>query len=278
MYISLNLHDHPTHIQNPVLTDGPIHGLLVEDQALLALQALVAEARASYRLPDADAYARRLAEEAEAWLRHARERSQMKGETLVSKTIHSLAFSLRHRAHDFAVPSKLTGTSKHQPALWRLVKAHAPLGTPLDVEEVGGSSRKRPRLVVSHAGERVGEVQGKHVPWLCPLLAAPFGAGVFLVRVTGQERDYTLGCNVAFGRVGGAVTALNHALGTAIGNDLSGDGDGGDGAATGLTEAAPVKAQPHPGHGGDGAAGGLRLVSPGLYVAKTRADSAAREE
>ena len=115
-------------------------------------------------------------------------------------------------------------------------------------------------------------MQSKHVPWLRPLL--PFGAGIYLVRITGQERDYTLGCNVAFGRVGGAVAALRHALG----NEVGGDGYGGDGASQAPTEAAPIAAQQLPDHGGDGAAGGLRLVSSGLRVAKPQAESSTRPD
>ena len=293
MYDStLNLHDHHTHIQNPVVTDGPIHELLIPEPSI----GYVCESGTGYQLPDADAYTRRLAEEAEAWLRHARERSRMKDGTLIRKALQGLAFTLRHRAHDLAIPSKLMGTSKHQATLWQMVKHNTSLGSPLDIEEVedGSSKRKRPRLVVSFDGEELGEVQSKHVPWVRPLL--PFGAGIRLVRVTGTDSDYTLGCNVLFGRVGGAVTALNHALGT----DVGGDGYGGDGASQAPVGAAPMEARPLPHHGGDGAPssdgshGGngvrdhrrrdhgrgehLRLVSPALPVAKPHEGSSSRPD
>lgn len=234
------------------------------DASPLHLEALgfVCEDGSGYKMPPADAYARRIAEEAEAWLEHARDRSRMRDDTLVRKALHALAFSLRHRAHDLAVPSKLSGTSKCQAVLWHLVKSGVGLGEPLDVEEQEGKSR--PRLVVSHGGEALGEVQGKHVPWLRPLI--PFGAGLYLVRVTGQERDYTLGCNVALGRVGGALAALRHALG----EDVGGDGYGGERDAQTPTEVAGAEARSRPDHSGDGApnvehrAGekGLRLVTP----------------
>jgi hypothetical protein len=212
---------------------------------------LVRENKAGYRLPPADAYARRIAEEAEAWLDHARERSRMKGDTLVRKALSTVAFTLRHRAHDLAVPTKLVGTSKHQPTLWQLVRSGVGLGTALDVEEL--REDRRVRLVVSIDSDELGEVQSKHVAWLRPLL--PFSAGLYLVRVTGQEGDFTLGCNVAVGRVGGAVEALRHALGS----DVGGDGYGGDGASQAAV--APVSSEPRPlpagggGAGGDGAAG-----------------------
>ncbi|MEP0547491.1 MAG: DUF6166 domain-containing protein [Rhodothermales bacterium] len=155
-----------------------------------------------------------------------------------------------------------------------MVKDHVGFGTPLDVEEVptDNATDNRPRLVVSYEGEELGAVQPKHVPWLRPLI--PFGAGIYLVRVTGQERDFTLGLNCCFSRVGNAVAALNHALGT----DLGDDGHGGDGASQTPTGAALVEAQPRPDHGGDGAAGGLRLVSPGLCVAKSQAASLAHPD
>ncbi len=212
---------------------------------------LVRESGTAYRLPAADAYAKRLAEEAERWLDHVRERSRMKEETLVRKALHSVAFSLRHRAHDLAVPTKLAGTAKHQRQLWEAVRARVPLGTPLDIHEErdGQGDGGRVRLAVSHDGERLGEVQPKHVGWFAPLV--PFGAGVFLTRVTGHETEgYRLGMNVCFGRVGGAVSALRHALGT----DLGGDGSGPQSGAEAAVALRPVPA-PARVHGGDGAAG-----------------------
>lgn len=215
---------------------------------------LVHEPASGYTLPEPDAYARRMADAAEAWLEHARARSRMKYPTLISKSIHSVAFSLRHRTHDLAIPSKLSGTSKHQPALWQLTRKRVGFGTPLDVEEVRDG--KRVRLVVSHEGDVLGEVQAKHVPWLRPLLA--FGAGAFLTRVTGHEERFTLGCNVALGRIGNAVEALHRALGTDLSADLGGDGYGGDGyggdGATTASDEAGIDV-PRALPSGDGAAG-----------------------
>ena len=234
-----------------------------------ATRTLVRERASGYALPEPDAYARRMAERAEAWLSHARERSRMKDDTLVSKALHALAFSLRHRAHDLAIPSKLSGTSKHQPALWRLVRSGVAFGTALDVEEV--KEGKRVRVVVRYDDDVLGEVQARHVSWLRPLI--PFGAGLFLTRVTGHEASYTLGLNVALGRVGSAVEALYHALGADLGTDaepavmagVSGDGIGGDGVPEGAVS-------------GDGAAGHLRLVSPAPSVAKPKGDTLAQPD
>lgn len=233
---------------------------------------LVLDGGGGYELPDADAYARRMADAAEAWLAHARTRARMKEATVVSKALHSLAFSLRHRANDLAVPSKLSGTAKHQPALWRLTRERVGFGTPLDVAEVHESGSKRVCLVVRYEGDALGEVQPKHVPWLRPLLR--FGAGLFLTRVTGHEGSYTLGCNVAFGRVGSAVAALNHALGADLGPDLRsglgtgpGSGTGGDGYG------GSVPASGGDGVSSDGAAGRLQLVSSAPSVAKPRVDT-----
>jgi len=225
---------------------------------------LVLENGGESALPQPDAYARRLAEEAEAWLSHTRTRARMKDETVVRKALSALAFSFRHRTHDFAVPSKLTGVSKHQPALWSMVRSNVALGTPLRIEERHSGKSTRPRLVVFYDGDELGEVQSKHVPWLRPLL--PFGARIYLVRITGRERDYTLGCNVAFGHVGHAVSALNHALGSDVGGD-------GYAAPQGSTEAVSTRTPSLPDHGGDGAADGLQLVSSGLSVAKPQVDT-----
>lgn len=229
---------------------------------------LVLEIGGEYALPEPDAYARRLAEEAEAWLSHVRTRARMKEETVVRKALSALAFSFRHRTHDFAVPSKLSGVSKHQPVLWSVVRSNLALGTPLRIEEQSSGKSTRPRLAVSFDGDTLGQIQSKHVPWLRPLL--PFGARLYLVRITGQDHDYTLGCNVAFGRVGSAVTALNHALGTDVGGD-------GYGASEVPTEAVSARTTSLPDHGGDGAEGGLRLVSSGLSVAKPQADMKAED-
>lgn len=238
MYYLINL----PHERTPVNFLHEVHRLLVEEPS------------SGYTLPEADAYARRLAEEAEGWLAHARARSRMKEPTLISKAIHSLAFSLRHRAHDFAVPSKLSGTSKHQPALWQLTRQRVGFGAVLDVEEV--NEEKKVLLVVSYEGETLGEVQSKHVSWLRPLLR--FGAGVYLTRVTGHEESFMLGCNVALGRVGSAVAALNHALGS----DSGGDGYGGDGASQEALRGAQLRVPSVPEAWGDGATESAHVTGP----------------
>lgn len=270
MHNTINLRSLTAHLQ--AVADVPsdrYHTAAYAERPPAGEPNFVREEGRGFELPEADAYARRLAEEAEAWLAHTRTRARMKEETVVRKALSALAFSFGYRTHNFAVPSKLTGTSKHQPALWSMVKSHIGLGTPLQIDERDGSTSTHPRLVVSYDGDELGEVQSKHVPWLRPLL--PFGAGVYLIRVTGRERDFTLGCNVAFGRVGSALTALNHALGT----DVGGNGYGGDGASVeafqARTDTASMEARPVPHHGGDGApdSGGdgmrdhLRIVQPG---------------
>ncbi|MEL6704813.1 MAG: DUF6166 domain-containing protein [Bacteroidota bacterium] len=188
----------------------------------------VCEQASGYALDEADRYARRLAGEAEDWLVFARERSRMNSDTLVSKALSSLAFTLQHRAHSLAIPSKLVGVSKHQRTLWDLVRAKRPFGTELSLEETGG------KLLVSLGEQPLGAVQGKHLAWLRPLI--PFGARVFLVCVTGHEREgYRLGVNIAFGYVGTSVAALRRALG----QHQSGDGYSGHEAT--VTPQATVK-------------------------------------
>jgi hypothetical protein len=254
----------PSIARTNVVTDDLIQQLLTTDGCFKSITrepTLVQENGSGYELSEADAYARRLAEEAEAWLAHTRTRARMKDETVVRKALASLAFSFRHRTHDFAVPSKITGVSMHQQTLWQMVKNHVGFGTPLRIEEQENGTSTRPRLVVFYDGDELGEVQSKHVPWLRPLL--PFGARLYLVRITGREQEYTLGCNVAFSRVGGAVTALNHALGTDTGSDGD-DAYGGDELPEGKMRLVvrPVLQQHRSLHNGDGADGVTQPPAP----------------
>lgn len=197
----------------PVNSPGGIHRLLVS------------EPPSSYTLPEPDAYARRLAEEAEAFLRFARARNpRMKAETLVRKSLQSLAFSLRHRCNSFCAPSKAVGTGNTdaQKVLGRLAKERVGFGALLDVEEIRDG--KRIRLVLSYDGATVGEVQSKWIPVVRPLRR--WGTEVRIVRVSGLEHEgYRLGLNICFTHLAGSIQALERALGA----DLGGDGYGGDG-------------------------------------------------
>ena len=158
--------------------------------------------RAGTRVPAADLRARQIARQAGRWRAHAGDRSRMKPETLDAKALDACAFSVHHGASSFAVPSKLVGTSRHQPALRAL-----PAGwLALDLDARGDL------LVVSHDGRALGRVQPKHAGWVRPLV--PFGLRVYLARVTGgTETGYRRGCNVAFGHVGAALAGLAGAAG-----------------------------------------------------------------
>ena len=199
------------------------------------------------RVPAAEVRARSIAEQAARWLAFATERTRMKPHTLTTKALASVAFSVHHGAAGFAVPSKLTGTSEHQPALWALVRNPA---EPWAVLEVNATDRG---LVASYDGDVLGLLQSKHLGWVRPLV--PFGLTVHLSRVTGHDYEaYTLGCNVVFGRVGTALDRLLVALGR------SGDA-GGDGAPTGPVPAADVAPEPAVPHS-DGAPQGAAQVAP----------------
>ena len=189
------------------------------------------------RVPAAEVRAREVAEQAQRWLAFATERTRMRPDTLTAKALQSVAFSVGRRAASLAVPSKLTGTSDHQRALWALVRDPAEPWAALDVERTADG------LLVSHDGTPLGLVQTKHLGWVTPL--APFGLTVHLSRVTGHAYEgYTLGANVCLGNAGRSLDRLLGALGP------SGDPCG-DGAPTG------------PAPAGDGRVGGpLRLVVP----------------
>jgi len=141
----------------------------------------------------------------------------MRPGTLDAKALDACAFSVHHGASSLAVPSKLVGTSRHQPALRSLALDPNTSWLALDLDSRGD------HLVVSHGRRPLGCVQPKHLGWVRPLV--PFGLTVHLVRVTGtdasgQRSGYRLGCNVAFGHVGTALNRLAEALA----------GPGGDGS------------------------------------------------
>ena len=186
-------------------------------------------------VPAADVHAQRIAREAERWLALATERTRMRPDTLTAKAFGACAFSVQRRASSLAVPSKLVGTSQHQPRLRALADDSTAQWAVLDLDAAGDS------LVASRDGAPLGLVQSKHLGWVRPLL--PFGLTVHLSRVTGDpnNRRYRLGCNVAFGGVGEALRRLADGLGET----------GGDGAQH------PAPSERAPG------SSALRLVVPG---------------
>ena len=188
--------------------------------------------QAGTHIPAADVHARQIAHEAERWLVLATERTRMKPGTLTAKAFCACAFSVHKRASSLAVPSKLTGTSRHQRRLRALVNTPGARWAALDLDAVEDG------LLVRHDGAPLGLVQSKHLGWVRPLV--PFGLTVYLSRVTGdgRGRGYRLGCNVAFGHVGEALRRLADAA----------SGKSGDGAPT-----APLVDGRSP----------LRLVVPG---------------
>ena len=191
--------------------------------------------QAGTHIPAADVHARQIAREAENWLALATEHTRMRPDTLTAKALGSCAFSVQKQASSLAVPSKLTGTSRHQPKLRTLAGAGAQWAA-LDLDAVEDG------LVARHDGAPLGLVQSKHLGWVRPLV--PFGLTVYLSHVTGTGaagRGYRLGCNVAFGHVGQALRRLAEGLGET----------GGDGAQ----HAAPSEGAP--------SSAALRLVVPG---------------
>ena len=188
--------------------------------------------QAGTHIPAADVHARQIAREAESWLALATEHTRMKPGTLTAKAFGACAFSVQRGASSLAVPSKLTGTSRHQPRLRALANNPEARWAALDLDAVEDG------LLARHDGAPLGLVQSKHLGWVRPLI--PFGLTVYLSRVTGdgRGRGYRFGCNVAFGHVGEAIHRLADGA----------RGAGGDGAPT-----APLVDGRSP----------LRLVVPG---------------
>ena len=169
--------------------------------------------------PD-EARASEVAEQAGRWLAFATERTRMRPETLLAKALTSATFSTLHRASSLAVPSKLAGTSKHQRALWDLVRDPAEPWAPLALDVSAET------ITASLEDETLGEIQTKHLGWVRPLV--PFGLTVHLSRVTGSETEgYTLGANVVLGHVGEALDRILDALGETDGPAAGGDGASG---------------------------------------------------
>jgi len=161
-------------------------------------------------------YALRLTREAQLWQQHAAEQSRMREATLASKALDAVAFSLEVKAHTLAIPTKLSGTSQHQDALRQLDELSPLRGHRLALRSTEGD------LQVYFQDLMLGCVQGKHVPWLRPLI--PFGATLHLLQVTGRDRDDGfLGVNVAIASVAPAIDRYRRA-----GAD---DHAGGDGVA-----------------------------------------------
>ena len=209
------------------------------------------------RVPAAEVRARAVAEQAGRWLSFATERTRMQPRTLTAKALQSTAFSVQRRASSFAIPSKLTGTSKHQRALWRLVSDPAEPWAALDL---GATSDG---LTASHDGEPLGLVQTKHLGWVQPLV--PFGLTLHLARVTGHDYEaYTLGANVAFGHVGQALDRLLVALSQA--GELGGS-SGGDGAPSGPVAAATSLPEPQVSTGDGAAHAVVQAPTPGPVAA-----------
>ena len=209
-----------------------VPAVVCEPAAAFAAAALAApKTRRGARVPESEARLIRVAAEAQRWLAFAGERSRMRPETILAKTLQSACFSTQSGASSFAVPSKLVGVSAHQRTLWALVRDGYTGYERLAVDTTAE------RVLVWRGDEILGEVQSKHVPWVRPLVA--FGLTVHLSRVTGHETEgHTLGVNVVFGGVGRALAALAEALGASDGA-ASGDGAAGDGAPVNLRLVVP---------------------------------------
>ena len=152
--------------------------------------------------PLAQSAAERLARQAQQWSAYALSVSRLHPATVYDKTLASLLFCLDNRARDFAVPSKLAGTSRYQFALRRLDDLNPLQGHPLATSETEGGE-----LLVRFGSTDLGCVQGKHAAWLAPLLR--LGASVRFLAVSGQSRhEGYLGCNVALAGLGAAMARL----------------------------------------------------------------------
>ena len=190
----MNIHPNPN-------TSAPVHSGDGQSAPTGAPIPSTAAPRPACPAPSSPSQAERLARQAQQWAKHALGASRMHAGTVYDKALSSLLFCLDERARDFAVPTKLSGTSKHQLALRRLVQTNPHAGHPLTTCEEDGEVTAR------FEGHLLGSVQSKHLPWLRPLLSA--GARVRFLAVSGTTRDEGyLGCNVALSGIGAALPRL----------------------------------------------------------------------
>lgn len=156
---------------------------------------------------------RRIAQAVRLWVAFVASHSRLKTAYLRRKAREVLRFSATLTAKGLSplgvlsVPSKLVGVIRHQHKLAALKEALNGSPDPFSIRlsirvENSRVEGSRPRLVVHHGKDPVGEIQPRHVPWLLPLLG--FGLTVHVLSVTGDD-SRTLGLNVAFGHVAEAL-------------------------------------------------------------------------
>ncbi len=234
-----------TKIEGELRPVKPLHAFVVREDATRYTSS-------GTSIPPEEARARAIAQQAVRWIAFATERTRMRPATITQKGVESACYSVLKRASSLAIPSKLAGVGTSQRILWEMVRSRVPVWTPLDLDP------GEKHIVVLHDGEVIGHVQPKLQGWLRALV--PFGARLYLSRITGSERSgYTLGVNVVVGHTGEALDKLLDALGDAGFGNVGGDGLGADAAPS-------VDSQTGNGPTGDGAAGHLRLVTPAASV------------
>lgn len=198
---------------------------------------IVREERQTYSssgtsVPPDELHARQIARESMHWIEFTTEHTRMRPATIQRKGLDAACFSVLKRTSSLAIPTKLSGTGAHQHQLWAMVRNRVPAWTELALD-VGEDQI----AVLYDETEIIGAIQNKHVNWVRPLF--PFGARLYLSKVTGSERSgYTLGVNVVVGHVGHALDRLLDALGEA---GLGGDGASGDGSARHLRLVTPER-------------------------------------
>lgn len=163
--------------------------------------------------------ARLIIEQAQDWAGFVLDHGRMKAATVYKKALDSITFSLEMKARAFAVPSKLSGTSRYQEALKMLHDVNPMRGHRLRV------STENDQITAAFSDVVIGQMQDKHAMWLRPLLT--FGATVHFLTITGIDRSEGFyGCNIAIANVAAAIERLNQS--------------GGDGAAQSVELAEDV--------------------------------------
>ena len=120
------------------------------------------------------------------------------------KVLDAIAFTQATGGRTLAIPSKLDGVARQQPALVSIRRAQLQeRWQPLTLDRDQGFNE----ILAIWRGCLIGTVRAKHVPWLGPLLDTGL-VGCYVLQVTGGVPGrHTMGCNVAFTGVGQALAA-----------------------------------------------------------------------
>lgn len=168
------------------------------------------EARERFRMASRPpkALSARIARDAALWSAHVRtKRADVPASRINAdaKAAESISFSIGAGAQSFAIPSKLIGTRRFQPAIRQLALSLSTVRwQPLSLSFLPDG-----RLLATWGGLPVGFVQDKHARWLRPLLeTGEVAVWVLAVTMDPEAPVEMRGVNVVFSGVADAIRVI----------------------------------------------------------------------